>query len=72
MPPGGGTTCTIPTLTGEESRESLDGIIVAWTPSRAYWEGDFAGSEPPQCASRDAITGEGDPGGSSSPGEIML
>ncbi len=63
MPAAGGTSWTIPTLTGEESRDTLDGIIVAWTPSRAYWEGDFAGSEPPQCSSRDAVTGEGDPGG---------
>jgi len=49
--------------TGTEVEE-FQGILLHYRDSRAYWEGSFkGGGEMPQCISRDAITGEGEPGG---------
>ena len=38
MPLGGGLSWTVPTLEGEETVKSLEGIIVHWTAPRAYWQ----------------------------------
>ena len=65
-PTGGGQTWeTIDTLTGEVvPSKTIEGIILAWQPQRAYWPTKYSGvSEPPACASSDAITGTGVPGG---------
>ena len=66
MPLGGGLSWTVPTLEGEESIKSLEGIIVHWTTPRAYWRlgvDEVGGSAPPDCFSSDGEYGTGDPGG---------
>ena len=63
MPGAGGTTWSLPGLTGDRAEKKLVSIILAWKPIRAYWPGEFAGNMPPQCSSADAIFGVGDPGG---------
>ena len=44
---------------------TLTGIIVVRQPTRSYWSSPFAegGGGPPDCASPDAVTGTGNPGG---------
>ena len=66
VPTGGAQTWeTIDTRTGESvPAKSIEGIILAWQPQRAYWPTRYSGgSEPPACSSNDAITGVGIPGG---------
>ena len=65
MPLGGGLAWTVPTLEGEDSAKSLDGIIVHWTSPKAYWATgmEVGGNTPPDCSSSDGETGYGDPGG---------
>ena len=65
VPLGGGLNWTVPTLEGEDSEKSLDGIIVHWTAPRAYWATgmDVGGNTPPDCSSHDGEIGYGQPGG---------
>ena len=65
VPLGGGLNWTVPTLEGEDSEKSLDGIIVHWTAPRAYWATgmDVGGNTPPDCSSHDGDVGYGQPGG---------
>ena len=64
IPAGGGTTFCIPTLSGDENTPEIVGVIVGIQNARAYWEGDYSGSnEPPICVSEDNVTGVGEPGG---------
>ncbi len=66
LPAGGGTAWTVPGLDGEETVKEIGGIIVAWRDTRAYWRRSMEesdGSSPPDCASADARTGIGVPGG---------
>ena len=63
VPSGGGRTWEIPTLTGVEAAPVLDGIVVAFKTTRAYWPEDADSGTPPACKSNDGIIGEGDPGG---------
>lgn len=66
LPLGGSQNWAVPTLDGEESVKSLDGIIVHWTSPRAYWTDSMdgvGGSTPPDCFSPDGEFGTGDPGG---------
>jgi len=65
MPLGGGLAWTVPTLEGEDSAKTLDGIIVHWTSPKAYWATgmEVGGNTPPDCSSSDGETGYGDPGG---------
>lgn len=58
--PSGGATYF--TLRGDAVKE-LSGIILHTHMTRSYWPGDDVTGEPPQCASVDAVTGQGDPGG---------
>ena len=66
MPTGGGSKWTIPTLEGEDSVATVDGIVLCWQPVRGYWPGEFGGAMPPQCSSNDGLSGFGDPGGTCS------
>jgi hypothetical protein len=67
IPAGGALSWEIPTLTGVETAQEVSGIIVYWKDGRALWTEAFSGaSTPPQCASEDAITGFGNPGGACS------
>ena len=65
VPLGGGLNWTVPTLEGEDSAKTLDGIIVHWTAPRAYWATgmEVGGNTPPDCSSRDGDVGYGQPGG---------
>ena len=63
IPTGGGLSWTIPSVSGERTSPSVEGIIVAVAPRRAYWESSDLSGNPPDCASRDLITGRGNPGG---------
>ncbi len=66
IPAGGGTAWTLNGIDGEEMTKELDGIIIAWRDTRAYWSVPMDhsdGSMPPDCYSMDARTGSGRPGG---------
>ena len=65
VPLGGGINWTVPTLEGEDSAKTLDGIIVHWTSPRAYWKTgmEVGGNTPPDCSSHNGETGYGNPGG---------
>ena len=65
VPLGGGLNWTVPTLEGEDSEKTLDGIIVHWTAPRAYWATgmEVGGNTPPDCSSHDGEIGYGQPGG---------
>jgi hypothetical protein len=64
FPAGGATSWEVPTLSGEESTKTIEGIILGRYTRRSYWKEKYEGqNDPPDCASNDGITGEGDPGG---------
>ncbi len=63
VPSGGGRTWEIPTLTGVDAAPVLEGIVVHFKLTRAYWSPDSGSGGPPQCRSNDGIVGIGDPGG---------
>jgi len=65
VPLGGGLNWTVPTLGGEDSAKTLDGIIVHWTAPRAYWATglEAGGNAPPDCSSHNGEMGYGQPGG---------
>ena len=65
IPLGGGINWTVPTLEGEDSAKTLDGIIVHWTAPRAYWATglEAGGNAPPDCSSHNGEMGYGQPGG---------
>lgn len=59
VPSGGGLAFNI---INEDSGEmapviELMGVVIDHHPARAYWPGAFAGGEPPECSSNDAVTG---------------
>lgn len=63
VPSGGGTTWEIPSLMGIESERVLQGIVVHFKLTRAYWTPEQDSGTPPTCRSNDGITGVGEPGG---------
>lgn len=66
MPAGGGLQWEIPTLNGEESAKSIEGVIVAHKLIRLYWSKDIdegGAGNPPDCFSHDSHEGVGTPGG---------
>lgn len=64
VPAGGGTTWTVPSITGEVEAKTLEGIIIAQRNVRSYWPDAFSGTgTPPSCSSQDGVLGIGDPGG---------
>lgn len=66
VPAGGGTTWTVPSLEGPQEMKEVNGIIIAWSEQRGYWETPFeesGGGSPPDCSSRDSVIGIGRPGG---------
>lgn len=63
VPSGGGRTWEIPTITGVDAAQTLDGIVVHFKLTRAYWDPDAQSGTPPQCRSNDGIIGIGNPGG---------
>lgn len=66
VPAGGGLAWTVPTIEGPKPREYVEGVIISWSPVRAYWPqaiGDGGGNAPPDCSSSDGQIGIGTPGG---------
>jgi hypothetical protein len=63
IPAGGATTWEVPTLAGVTPMRELEGVVVHFKHTRAYWPDDAETGTPPVCRSHDAITGIGDPGG---------
>jgi hypothetical protein len=66
VPSGGGLSWRVATLAGEESEKEIEGIVVAWRSARVYWRESYGGGgsgKPPDCSSKDGLTGIGDPGG---------
>lgn len=68
VPSGGGAAWEVPSLEGDVSMRSIEGVIVHKAPRRAYWPysvedkpDDADGT--PDCQSNDGIMGVGDPGG---------
>lgn len=63
MPSGGGTAWEVPTLDGDESMKTLEGVIVAWAPPRVMWtiplDDQKGDPEPPDCSSDDGKVGNG-------------
>ncbi len=62
VPSSGGTKWTIETAAGEETADTLEGVILHNTRHRAYWKNPNPSSTPPDCASVDMINGRGVPG----------
>jgi hypothetical protein len=57
IPAGGGKAWTVPTLEGDEVTPTLQGVIVFWKDTRAWWDKSFeeqGGGAPPDCSSADA------------------
>ena len=64
VPAGGGTRWTVPNAGGgEDSVDAIEGIVVYFSASRAYWASRNPTGEPPDCQRRDMEHGVGDPGG---------
>lgn len=55
IPAGGGTSWEVPTLTGNDPRKVLEGVVVFFKNSRSFWEEAYSGgNEPPDCSAADA------------------
>ena len=63
VPSGGATTWEVPSLGGMEPSKTIQGIVVHFKLTRAYWSPDSETGTPPTCRSADAIVGIGTPGG---------
>jgi len=66
IPAGGGTMWTVPTLEGEITEPTIEGVIVLVRDTRAYYAqpiGESGGNQPPDCYSADGLHGRGTPGG---------
>ena len=65
FPTGGGQLWEVASLSGDvESVKSIDGIVLMHKTSRVFWAEDFTGAgSPPDCQSKDLVTGQGTPGG---------
>lgn len=59
MASGGQTFWTVPGLDGDEALPQIEGVILHNKTSRTYWEKPYTGgSEPPDCASRNATVAQ--------------
>lgn len=64
VPSGGARTWEIPALGGGvDSEQVLEGIVVHFKLTRAYWPPEQENGTPPACRSDNGIIGIGDPGG---------
>jgi hypothetical protein len=62
-PSGGATVWTVPASTGDENTDTIEGVVIHVGKRRQYWESPDPSGEPPDCSSRDLVTGQGNPGG---------
>jgi hypothetical protein len=64
VPSGGGTAWTVPSLSGDQSAQAIEGVIaVMQGRQRAWWRqglDEGGGSLPPSCSSTNGIVGMGD------------
>lgn len=68
VPTGGGNAWSVPGLNGDEMQKEIQGILIYWKQSRAFWRQEYTGkSQEPDCRSEDGVVGEGDPGGPCAP-----
>lgn len=65
FPTGGGQAWEISSIDGDsEMVKSIEGIVLMNKTTRTYWADEYSGAgAPPDCCSRDLITGQGNPGG---------
>lgn len=64
VPAGGGTSFSVPELSGDVDHKTIEGVIVSFSDTRSYWEGEYTGgNEAPECSSSDGLVGVGKPGG---------
>jgi hypothetical protein len=63
VPAGGGIAWEVETLDGLDTRKALEGVVVGMRNVRSYWASDEMTGAPPDCSSRDGVTGTGAPGG---------
>lgn len=65
FPAGGAQSWEVSGLDGDtESVKSIDGIVLMYKTNRSFWRDEFTGAgAPPDCQSKDLITGQGNPGG---------
>lgn len=64
IPSGGGLAWEIPTIGKPQMTQELDGVVIFYKNTRAYWEKEYSGEKnPPDCSSDDGIFGYGTPGG---------
>lgn len=64
-PQGKAGVYTIPGPAGDDTVQTVEGVVVFHKNKRAYWPSKYkGGSERPTCSSLDAKTGKGEPGGS--------
>lgn len=64
IPAGGGKAWSVPTLEGDEAMSAIEGIVVYWKATRAFWKQSYEsqGGAPPDCSSPDSEYATGDPG----------
>ena len=53
----------IPSLEGDQTAPRIEGVMVLMKDARTYYKSKQSGNNPPDCSSRDNITGIGAPGG---------
>ena len=69
VPSGGDLFFKVPTLEGDVPVNEIQGVLVHFTKPRVYWAEAFgtgSSGTPPDCSSRDGVTGIGNPGGACS------
>jgi hypothetical protein len=73
LPSGGGTLWTLPEIAGDTKVTEVEGILMGWRDTRAYWRvprGESEGNLPPDCHSSDGRIGIGQPGGRCGPCQL--
>ena len=63
FPTSGSKSFVVSGLSGDETVEHLEGVVIFHHAARAYWHTAFSGGNLPDCSSRDGVVGIGDPGG---------
>jgi len=66
VPAGGGKYWDLPGLEGARPEKTFEGVVIATQEVRAYWAKtpeESGGKLPPDCSSKDGVTGLGHPGG---------
>lgn len=53
----------IPDLEGDTTAPAIEGVVVHVRDNRTYYQSKDAGNVPPDCSSRDGLSGTGTPGG---------